>query len=70
MLSFLRYGDRFRKQRRMMQKAFNSQAVVSFRELQTKNIKSFLLGLLDQPGNVKNLTNRYAFVVILSIMKR
>ena len=51
MLPFLPYGNRFRTQRRMMQQAFNSQAVKNFKGDQSKQVLIFLNSLVDDPNS-------------------
>ncbi|KAH8116042.1 cytochrome P450 [Phellopilus nigrolimitatus] len=50
-IPFLSYGTRLRKQRRMMQKHFNPQAITSFRALQEAEVCKFLGHLLARPAN-------------------
>ncbi|TDL28096.1 cytochrome P450 [Rickenella mellea] len=48
-LTFLPYGDRFRKYRRLMQQHFNSTAVNKFKPLQIEETHRFLKNMLDSP---------------------
>ncbi|KAH8116038.1 cytochrome P450 [Phellopilus nigrolimitatus] len=50
-MPLLPYGPRLRKQRRMMQKHFNPQAITSFRTLQEEEVRKFLGHLLARPTN-------------------
>lgn len=49
MLVFLRYGTRFRKQRRLMQQSFNSKAVASFHGVSRKCTLDLLNNLSEKP---------------------
>lgn len=48
-LGFLPYGDRFRKQRKMIQQYFNAQAVTAFHPIQYMELRTMLLSLIDAP---------------------
>ena len=48
-LSFLPYGEKFRRHRRMMQQHFNSQAVSRLRPLQRKELYTMLENLIKSP---------------------
>lgn len=52
------YGDRFRKQRRLMWQHFNPQAVVSFRPKQEEKSRYYLNSLLDSPEDFLKHVNR------------
>ncbi|EJD04755.1 cytochrome P450 [Fomitiporia mediterranea MF3/22] len=45
-LPFLKYGERFRKHRRMMQQHFNAKAVAAFRPIQSSQVNQFLRNML------------------------
>ena len=55
----LPYGERFRKHRRLISQVLNSQAVVSYRELQSSNVKALLRNLLDHPEKFENHILRF-----------
>lgn len=57
-LSFLPYGDRWRRQRRLMQRYFGAQAVQMFRPVQQARVRAFLRELLGDPDNFANSINR------------
>lgn len=59
MMAFLRYGNRFRAQRRLMQQHFNSQAISSFRPLQYVQVSAFLKNILASPEEFIDHANRY-----------
>lgn len=48
-LAFLRYGERFRKQRKLVQQHWNSQSVIAFRPSQMKETHTLLLNLVETP---------------------
>ena len=48
-MNFLHYGEDWRRHRRVMQQAFNSQSVKSFEAIQAEQVKRFLNNLLDRP---------------------
>lgn len=48
-LGFLPYGEKFRKQRKMMQQHFNAQAVMNFYPVQQRELNTLLNDLLDSP---------------------
>lgn len=50
-LGFLPYGDKFRKQRKMIQQHFNIQAVSKFHPIQTRELNTLLVNLLDTPDD-------------------
>ena len=57
-LPFLSYGDKFRRQRRLMTQYFNSRNVGIFDEAQEQGVHSFLNELLDNPGDYRDITQR------------
>lgn len=59
-MPFLRYGNRFRAQRRLMQQHFNSQAVSSFLPLQYAQINAFLKNILVSPEDYIDHAIRFA----------
>lgn len=64
-LPFLKYGERFRKHRRMMQQHFNSHAVAAFRPIQTTQVNEFLKRVLVKPDNVIKECHRLIAASIL-----
>lgn len=64
-LPFLKYGERFRKHRRMMQQHFNSHAVTAFRPIQTTQVNEFLKRVLVKPDHVLKECHRLIAASIL-----
>lgn len=58
-LLFLPYGDRFRRQRRLMQRYFNTQEVSMFRPTQESRVLGFLGELLDKPQDFREAVQRF-----------
>lgn len=58
-LAVMRYGDRFRRQRRMMWQQFNAQAVLSFRDMQRSQVIQLLGRLLKTPDDFANHIVQY-----------
>ncbi|KAH8114938.1 cytochrome P450 [Phellopilus nigrolimitatus] len=58
MLPFIRYGDRFRTQRRLMQQYLNSHAVISLRPLQAEQVSILLKNLLNCPEEFRHHINQ------------
>ena len=50
-LAFLRYGDRFRKHRKLMQLHWNQQATMFYRPTQRVEIHTLLDNLMRDPKN-------------------
>ena len=50
-LAFLPYGDRFRRQRRLVQQHFNQQAITAYRPVQQKEILGLMSRLIETPDN-------------------
>ncbi|KAH8116037.1 cytochrome P450 [Phellopilus nigrolimitatus] len=67
-MPLLPYGPRLRKQRRMMQKHFNSQALSSFKTLQEDEVRKFLCRLLARPANflddIHGLVTRIILLIV------
>lgn len=61
-LPFLRYGKRFRRQRRMTQRYFDSQAVDMFRLAQVQGVELFLNDLLKNPEDFRKAIQRYSIL--------
>ena len=57
-LLFLPYGDRFRRQRRLMQRYFNAQEVAMFRPTQEKQVLGFLSELTSAPAKFREAVQR------------
>ncbi|THH08835.1 hypothetical protein EW145_g2441 [Phellinidium pouzarii] len=65
-LPVLRYGNRFRKHRRMMQQHLGHQAVTSFRPMQEDQVRKFLGHLLAKPDNfISHIHRLVAGMIIL-----
>lgn len=62
-LPFLKYGERFRKHRRMMQQHFNERAVTAFRPIQQNQVNEFLKRVVEKPDNVRKDMHRYVCVL-------
>lgn len=61
-LPFLRYGKGFRRQRRMTQRYFDSQAVDMFRLAQVQGVELFLNDLLKNPEDFRKAIQRYSIL--------
>ena len=61
-LPFLTYGDRFRRQRRLIQRYFDAQAAMMFRPVQTERVHLFINELLHQLDRFRDATQRYALL--------
>ncbi|KAL5498334.1 hypothetical protein ACEPAH_2476 [Sanghuangporus vaninii] len=66
-LPFLKYGERFRKHRRMMQQHFNAKAVAAFRPIQQGQVNRFLHGLLTNPDNIQKQVHALIASTILLV---
>lgn len=58
--AFMRYGDRWRKQRKMMQQFLSPQGVTSYRGIQAQYVKILLNDLLVTPADFDKVSTRYA----------
>ncbi|EJD05107.1 cytochrome P450 [Fomitiporia mediterranea MF3/22] len=65
-LPILRYGPRFRKQRRMIQQYFGSQAVSSFKPMQERETHKFLHHLATTPDDFLNHMHTFVASVAVS----
>lgn len=66
-LTFLRWGPRFKLHRRVLQRAFSPTSCVAYRELQEREAKTFLRGVLANPQNWETILRRFATAVVLGI---
>lgn len=57
-LPFLPYGNRFRRQRRVMQRYFDAQAVDVFKPTQAERVQAFLGDLLQRPDDFREAIHR------------
>ena len=57
-LPFLPYGERWRKQRRLMQRYFDPQGVRIFRPIQEEQVKIFLGELMANPEDFAHTIER------------
>ena len=62
-LATMRYGERFRKHRRLVSQVLNSQAIPAYREIQMNGTKKLLKDLRSNPDKFDQLTLRYAHPV-------
>ena len=67
-LAFLRYGEKFRMQRRMMQQTFNSQAVKAFREPLQKRVLTLLGNVLEDESSYIDENGRYVPAVVFRLV--
>ena len=58
-ISFLPYGKKFRRQRKMMMQHFNAQAVSQFYPIQRKELYKLLNNLLETPEGFYHHIFRY-----------
>lgn len=58
-LPFLPYGNRFRRQRRVMQRYFDAQAVDVFKPTQVERVQAFLGDLLQSPDDFREAIHRW-----------
>lgn len=63
-LPFLPYGERWRRQRRLMQRYFDPQAVNTFRSQQESEVKRLLKRLLANPQDFQRSVKRYELYVL------
>ncbi|KAH8114944.1 cytochrome P450 [Phellopilus nigrolimitatus] len=66
-MPFMRYGERFRLQRRLMQQHFNSQAIPSFRPLQHEQVSIFLKNMLTSPERLVHHVHRMSTGSLLMV---
>lgn len=59
-LFFLPYGNKFRRQRKIMQQHFNPQTIQSFRVLQRAELYILLNKLVSSPEHFSNHISRFA----------
>ncbi|THH08833.1 hypothetical protein EW145_g2433 [Phellinidium pouzarii] len=67
MLAFVRYGDRFRAQRRFVHQYLNSQASASFRPAQTQQAKILVKNLLKNPTDFRKHINRMSSASVVKL---
>jgi cytochrome P450 len=58
-LAFLPYGDRFRRQRRLVQNHFNQQAVAAYQPVQQKEIYGMVNRLMKTPEEFVHHIHRH-----------
>lgn len=66
-LTFLRWGPRFKSHRRVLQRAFSPTSCVAYRELQEREAKTLLRGVLANTQNWETILRRFATAVVLGI---
>lgn len=54
----LRYNDRWRRQRKIMQKFFDQQASHSFRHLMLSEVEKFIKDILNLEGDPRRRVHR------------
>lgn len=59
------YNDRWRRQRRLMQRAFDKQESLSFRPAMQIEIDRFLQSIANHSGNVRPRVHRYMHSILL-----
>lgn len=57
-MSFLPYGNKYRRQRKMMMQRFNAQAIADYRPIQQRELHKLLNNLLDAPEGFYHHTFR------------
>ncbi|KAK4495602.1 hypothetical protein PRZ48_012870 [Zasmidium cellare] len=66
-LTFLRWGPRFKLHRRVLQRAFSPTSCIAYRDLQEREAKTLLRGILANPQNWELILRRFATAVVLGI---
>ncbi|KAI0772523.1 cytochrome P450 [Trametes elegans] len=68
MVAFTRYGDKSRRQRRLMQKALGPSAIPSYHPLLEIEAQALLKRFLDEPANFEGHIRRYAGSLVLLVV--
>ncbi|KAJ3574043.1 hypothetical protein NP233_g2018 [Leucocoprinus birnbaumii] len=66
-VTFMHYGKRFQKHRRLMQQYFSRQKVVQYRPQQLREAHRLALNLLDHPDEREAMLRRFSTSIIMSI---
>ncbi|KAF5347272.1 hypothetical protein D9756_009969 [Leucocoprinus leucothites] len=66
-LTFIGYGKRFQKHRRLLQQYFSKQKVVQYQPIQLREARRLALNLLDNPGEHEAMTRRFSAAIIIRI---
>jgi hypothetical protein len=66
-LTFLRWGPRFKLHRRVLQRAFAQTSCVAYRDLQEKETKTLLKGVLAKPQEWETILRRFATAIVMGI---
>ncbi|KAJ3574049.1 hypothetical protein NP233_g2020 [Leucocoprinus birnbaumii] len=66
-LTFIGYGKRFQKHRRLLQQYFSKQKVVEYQPIQLREARRLALNLLDNPGKHEDMTRRFSTSIIIRI---
>ncbi|KAF8628962.1 hypothetical protein AX15_003619 [Amanita polypyramis BW_CC] len=68
MVAFSRYGDQYKRQRKIMHKALGSPAIPTYYPLLVSETSAFLRRLIADPLNYLKITRRYAGGLILLVV--
>ncbi|KAI0933847.1 hypothetical protein AcV5_005883 [Taiwanofungus camphoratus] len=66
-VTFLRYGEQFFKQRRLLQQYFSKQNCVQFRHIHTEEARRLLRNLLQRPQDFDWLVRRFGSAIVMKI---
>ncbi|KAJ8522782.1 hypothetical protein ONZ45_g656 [Pleurotus djamor] len=65
--TFLAYGQRFRKHRKIYHTSFNKEAATQYRPIQVQYARVLASALMENPGNYDRLIQRYTTSIVLRI---
>lgn len=66
-LTFLRWGPHFRLHRKVLQRAFTPTSCVAYRDVQERETRTLLHGILANPDKWETVLRRFATAVVLGI---
>ncbi|KAG7451643.1 cytochrome P450, partial [Guyanagaster necrorhizus] len=66
-LTFLRWGPRFQRNRKLIQSSFTKRQIVKYQELQTREARVLVRNLIQSPEEYDRLIRRFATAIIMDI---
>ncbi|KXN91602.1 O-methylsterigmatocystin oxidoreductase [Leucoagaricus sp. SymC.cos] len=66
-LTFIGYGKKFQKQRRLVQSYFSKQKVIQYRPIQLREARRLAVNLLEHPNDREAMLRRYSTSIIMRI---
>ncbi|TAQ89292.1 hypothetical protein B7494_g2367 [Chlorociboria aeruginascens] len=66
-LTFLRWGPRFRMHRKLIQGSFTKSKCVTYQDLQKRETRQLLWGIMQAPDDWERLMRRFAAAIVLGI---